>query len=157
MQPSGIVTSGMTAGTGRPSTPERRKRKRDMGRPIFVQTGRCFIRSVCRFAQNRFLCVGVLIFPVSTPYFVEKTPRGEISDPSGLKAQFLPAGLRQFAPKSGALIRTQFWSEFCPPKFSSAPFCFSGGGWLVSSHFAVSLSAKGTFYREFCVELCSFL
>ena len=37
--------------------------------------------------------------------------------------------------------------------FRAPPFCISGGCWLVSSRFAASPSAKGTFYREFCVEL----
>jgi hypothetical protein len=63
----------------------------------------------------------------------------------GAIAQLVPAIGANSAPKFGALIRTQ------------PPFCTLGGGWLVSLHFAVSLSAKETFYRDFCLEFSSFL
>ena len=76
----------------------------------------------------------------------------------GAIAQLVPAIGANSAPKFGALIRTQFRSELQPPRFSpEPPFCTLGGGWLVSLHFAVSLSAKETFYRDFCLEFSSFL
>ena len=67
---------------------ERRKRINNRVEPDFFLNRRRFIRSGRRFAQNRFLRVAVFIFPVSTPDFVEKTPREGFSDPRSVIAQF---------------------------------------------------------------------
>ena len=76
----------------------------------------------------------------------------------GFHRQLVPAICAKLASKSGALFRMQFWSESQPPKnFPESLFCSLGDGWLFSLHFAVSLSAKETFYRDFCLEFSSFL
>ena len=81
MRLSDVSIFEITAGNDRQLTPKRRERTSNMVEPDFSLNGCRFVLSERRFAQNRFLRVAVSIFPVSTPDFVEKTPREEIMDP----------------------------------------------------------------------------
>ena len=86
MRPSGVSISGMRVGDGRQLSPERRERTNNVVEPDFSLNGCRFVLSERRFAQNLFLRVAVSICSVSTPDFVEKTPREEIMDPRSVIA-----------------------------------------------------------------------
>ena len=86
MRSSGVSIFEMKVGDGRQLSPERRERTNNMVEPDFFLNGCRFVLSERRFAQNRFLRVAVSIFSVSTPDFVEKTPREEILDPRSVIA-----------------------------------------------------------------------
>ena len=81
----------MTTGSGRKLTQARRKTQTHMEEFIFVVTGSRLIRSDRRFAEIRFLRVALIIFPVSTPNFVENPLLGRNYVQSVRNAQFVPA------------------------------------------------------------------